>query len=100
MLQQVGVPVALLLMSATANEGYITGVKAYKINARVDQQTVQEMGGWPNADVSIVLALCCAFLGLFLFLFLFPALLVCPCLSNRGPIEAAGGWVGGEGSDE
>eukprot|EP00971_Amphidinium_carterae_P163349 3238926-Amphidinium_carterae.1 len=29
--------------------GYITGVKIYKINARVDQETIQEMKDWPNA---------------------------------------------------
>eukprot|EP00971_Amphidinium_carterae_P066269 1312323-Amphidinium_carterae.1 len=30
--------------------GYITGVKVYKINARVDQKTISDMNSWPNVN--------------------------------------------------
>eukprot|EP00971_Amphidinium_carterae_P208711 4140864-Amphidinium_carterae.1 len=30
--------------------GYITAIKVYKINARVNQETIAEMGKWPDAS--------------------------------------------------
>eukprot|EP00971_Amphidinium_carterae_P087932 1739872-Amphidinium_carterae.1 len=43
------IPILATTIECLVKGGYITAVRVYKIKARVDQKTVNEMGKWPVA---------------------------------------------------